>query len=160
MAVRLRQSWRKALAALLALTALSAEPAAAQVPDPWARVLAHDLAQAETALGEQGFSRIAGPFAGGLPARLDRRVQLTLRAGQQYEIIGVCDTRCGNLDLALYDANDVLISQDVLTNNVPVLDMRPAITGLYTVDVTMEQCRGDPCYYAFNVYARWNGAVR
>src|SRR5262249_35297446 len=108
--------------------------------------------------GAHGFSHIAGPFAGDLPAPLNRRVQLTLRAGQQYEIIGICDARCRNLDLKLYDPNDQVVAQDVTINNVPVLDARPRVTGLYTVEVTMSQCAGDPCYYAFNVYARWNGA--
>ena len=147
-------AWKGVLAALVLVVA---EPAGAQVPDPFAHDLARGLAQAETELGEHGFSRVAGPFAGGLPARLTRRVQLTLRAGQQYEVIGVCDVRCRDLNLRLFDANDRLVSEDVLTNNVPVLDVRPSSTGLYSIEVEMAQCAGDPCYFAFNVYARWGG---
>jgi hypothetical protein len=159
MAFRLGQLrvWKGAKAALGALMLLGAEPAAAQVPDPWAHDLARGLADAEQMVGERHYSRVAGPFAGGLPARLTRRVQLTMRAGQQYEIIGVCDARCGDLNLRMYDANDRLITEDVLTNNVPILDVSPPLTGLYTIEVEMARCAGDPCYYAFNVYARWSG---
>lgn len=149
-----RDAWKGVLAAL---ALLAAEPAGAQVPDPFAHDLARGLAQAHMALGDRGFSHIAGPFGGGLPARLTRRVQLSMRAGQEYEVIGVCDARCRDLNLRLFDANDRLVSEDVLTNNVPVLDVRPRFTGLYTIEVEMAACGGDPCYYALNVYARWGG---
>ena len=142
------------LALLAGLIMLLGQPAAAQVPDPFARQLAQQLARSETILGERGYQRVAGPFAGGMPARLNRRFQLTLRAGQSYEIIGVCDARCRNLDMRVFDANDALVGEDVLTDDVPVVNIRPRFTGLYTVEVTMPQCAASPCFFAFNVYAR------
>lgn len=148
---------KAARAVLTAIALLIAAPAAAQVPDPWAHDLARGLADAEQNVGERHYTRIAGPFAGALPARLTRRVRLTMRAGQQYEIIGVCDARCGDLNLRMFDGADRLITEDVLTNNVPVLDVSPPLTGLYTIEVEMARCAGDPCYYAFNVYGRWAG---
>jgi hypothetical protein len=75
-------SWVKKAAAGLAALALLTGPAAAQVPDPFARELAQRLTRAEMVLTENGYARAAGPFAGGLPERRARRFTVMLRAGQ------------------------------------------------------------------------------
>src|SRR5262245_23460074 len=114
-------SWlKKAMAGLAALAVLSGT-AAAQVPDPFARELAQRLATAETPLTENGYARAAGPFAGGLPEARARRFTVMLRAGQDYRIVGVCDRRCGDLDLRLFAPSNQLIAQDVLNDAVPVI---------------------------------------
>lgn len=148
------RSWVKRGAVAAAMLLLLGAPAAAQVPDPYARELASQLAQAETILSDNGFSRAAGPFAGGLGQRLNRRFQVTMRAGQDYRVLGVCDSRCRDLDLRLYDMNGALVSQDVLTDDVPVLQVRPRTTGVHTIEVAMFHCAATPCYFAFNVYSR------
>ena len=150
----MKLSLGKHLAALAALVLLLVQPAAAQVPDPFARDLARQLARAETMPGQHGYQRVAGPFAGGLPERLNRRFQLTLRAGQDYELIGVCDGRCRDIDMRIYDANDKVLGADTLSGDVPMLRVHPIFTGLYTVEVTMNQCAADECFFAYNVYAR------
>ena len=147
-------SWvKKALGAACAL-ALLASPANAQVPDPFARDLAQQLAQAESILADQGYSRAAGPFASGLNQRDSRRYNVTLRAGQDYRIVGVCDTRCRDIDLRVFDPNNVLIAQDVLDDRVPVVQVRPRATGQYAIELSMFACGAQPCWYAVNVYAR------
>ncbi len=145
---------RVALAALAAL-ALTAAPASAQVPGPYAAQLAQQLARGETALRDQGFSRVAGPFAGGLPSRGERRVPITLRAGQEYRIFGVCDADCTDLDLRLLEGGGATpISEDLAANDVPLLAVRPRATGQYIIQVLMPGCANAPCYFAVNVYAR------
>ncbi|HVK81754.1 MAG TPA: hypothetical protein VM915_14195 [Verrucomicrobiae bacterium] len=138
------------LAALLLL----ASTASAQVPDPHARELAQQLAQAETILADQGYGRAAGPFAGGLNQRDSRRYNVTLRAGQVYQIVGVCDTRCRDIDLRVYDPNNAVIAQDLLDDRVPVVRVRPRATGQYAIELSMFACGAQPCWYAVNVYAR------
>jgi hypothetical protein len=147
---------KRAGGALVALALLAGFPAAAQVPDPFSRELAHKLAQAEQILNQSGYSRAAGPFAGGLRPRQARRYTVTLRAGLDYRIVGVCDSRCGDIDLHLYDSAANEIAQDVLDDNIPVLQVRPASTGAYQIEVDMYRCAAapDPCWYAFNVYSR------
>lgn len=144
--------------ALAAATLCLCGTAQAQVPDPFARQLAAQLAHAETMPEHQGFSRVAGPFAGGLPERLNRRFQVTLRSGQDYELLGVCDDRCHDLEVRLYDQDERLVTQSDIadvSNGVAVLHTRPAVTGLYTVDVVLYHCTGEaPCFFAFNVYGR------
>jgi hypothetical protein len=138
----------------MAALALLAAPAAAQVPDPFARELAQRLARAETLLTENGYARAAGPFAGGLNERQGRRFTVMLRAGQDYRIVGVCESRCRDLDLRLLDANDALVAQDVLDDSVPVIHVRPNATGNYAIEVLMVRCAAAPCWFAFNVYSR------
>jgi len=146
--------WVKRAAAALAALAFLAGTAAAQVPDPFARELAQRLARAETPLTENGYARAAGPFAGGLPGRGARRFRVMLRAGQDYRIVGVCDHRCGDLDLRLFTANNQLIAQAVLNDAVPVIHVRPLTTGQYDIEAMMAQCEAAPCWFAFNVYSR------
>jgi len=141
-------------AVVAACLCLLSAPAAAQVPDPYARDLANQLARAEQFLNERGYGRAAGPFAGGLGSGEQRRFQITLRAGQDYQIVGVCDGRCGDLDLKLYDGANTLVREDVAEDRVPVLEARPRATGVHTVEVSMYACAQAPCYFAFTVFAR------
>jgi len=147
-------SWVKKAMGALAAMALLAAPAAAQVPDPFARELAQRLARAEVVLTENSYARAAGPFAGGLNEGASRRVTVTLRAGQDYRIVGVCESRCRDLDLRLLGPNGQLVGQDVLNDAVPVIHVRPSVTGQYTIETVMARCGGAPCWYAFNVYSR------
>ena len=144
---------RQAFAAFAAL-ALLAGPAAAQVPDPFARELAQKLSQGEALLRQNGYQRAAGPFAGGLNQNGARRHTIMLRAGQDYRILGVCDERCTDVDLRLFINGDQLVAQDVLQDAVPILHVRPTVTGNYEVEAVMARCTGSPCWYAFNVYSR------
>lgn len=148
------KSWVKmAFAALAALT-LAAAPAAAQVPDPYARELAQRLSRSETLLVENGYARAAGPFAGGLANGEGRRFSVMMRAGQDYRVVGVCESRCRDFNMRLFDVDGRLIVQDVLADNVPVVHVRPRMTGRYTIEVDMVRCTSAPCWFAFNVYSR------
>ncbi len=147
-------SWARKLAAALAVLVLTALPAAAQVPDPFARELAQKLARAETLLSERGYARAAGPFAGGLEQRQGRRFTVMLRAGQDYRIVAVCDERCDDLDMRLYSPTNQLVAEEVLEDSVPVIHVRPVVTGNYTIETVMVRCGAAQCWYAFNVYSR------
>lgn len=147
----------RALAALAASVVLGFGAAAAQVPDPFARQLAQRLAQADSVQGDFGYSRAAGPFAGGLAQGGERRFQVMLRAGQPYRAVGVCDTRCGDLDLRLYDPNGTLVAQDARADAAPMIQINPVFTGTHTIEVAMARCAAEPCYFAFNVYSRQSG---
>ena len=146
---------KKALAAAAAVALLLvAAPAVAQVPQPYAGQLLALLRHADQLMNQYGYNRAAGPFSGELNARATARFPITLRAGGDYRIVGVCDTRCSDLDMRLYDQSGTLRGQDVDTDDVPVVQANPSVTGVYNVEVIMYQCRAAPCYYAFNVYTR------
>ncbi|MGE0594949.1 MAG: hypothetical protein AB7P07_01175 [Hyphomonadaceae bacterium] len=140
--------------AALASLALSNAPVSAQVPDPFARQLAQDLAQFDAVHGYDGFARAAGPFAGALARGETQRFTVTLRSGHVYRAAGACDARCRALDLRLYDPNGVLIAEDDRSGAAPVLAARPQFTGPHTIEARMARCAEPPCYFAFNVYTR------
>lgn len=144
------QAWIAAL--VLALLVIA--PAAAQIPDPFARQLAQALIRIDQTQSQYAFSRAAGPFGGALEEGQGQRFALTLRAGQPYRVIGVCDDRCGDLDLRVFDSNGALVAQNIAPDSAPVLDLNPAFTGGYAIEASMPRCSAAPCYFAFNVYAR------
>jgi hypothetical protein len=148
------RSWLQRAGAALAVLALSALPAAAQVPDPFARELAQKLTRGEELLVANGYMRAAGPFAGGLRSSQARRNTITLRAGQDYRILGVCDERCRDFDLRLFGPAGQLVAQDITNDAVPIIHVRPLVTGPYEVEAMMIRCTGAPCWYAYNVYSR------
>ena len=142
--------------ALTALVMATGLPATAQTPPEYARELSQRLAESGRAVREGGYMRAAGPFSGGLASQQSRRYTLTLRAGQDYRVVAVCDSRCADIDLRLYDLNGIQIAQDTLNDNVPTLAIRPPSTGPHTIEIDMYGCTAspDPCWYAFNVYTR------
>lgn len=149
----MRKAWRTALAAAAALACLAA-PAAAQVPREYAAQLAQQLARAEAAFRQIGFARAAGPFAGALAPGAVRALPVTLRAGQNYRILGVCDADCTDLDLRLLDGARNVTAIDAAPDDTPLLDATPRATGSFTIEVNMQQCDAALCYYAINVYTR------
>jgi hypothetical protein len=147
--------WVKAVTGAALAAALLCAPAAAQVPDPYARAMAQALSRTDQFVAQQGYQRAAGPFAGGLAQGQGRRVPITLRAGQEYRIVGVCDDRCRDVDLRVFNVNGIVIGEDVARDALPIVDVRPPVTGQHFVEVQMPACgASDVCYYAFNVYAR------
>lgn len=151
MGFRITNALKGAIASLFLLAA----PALAQVPDPFARELAQRLVQAEQAGAEQGYARAAGPFAGGLEQGGARGFPVTLRAGQSYRIVGVCDGRCRDLDLRLIDASGRIVAREEPAGAASVIELRPVVTGVYTIEARMAQCTAaGECFYAFNIYSR------
>lgn len=144
----------RASIAAAALAIAASAPASAQVPDPFARQLAQQLTLVDQFQSQYGYSRAAGPFAGALALAEARRFPVSLRAGQPYRVVGVCDARCRDIDLRLFDPNGVLITQDQAPDRTPMVEISPPATGAYTIELNMAQCADAPCYFAFNVYSR------
>lgn len=147
------RAWKAPIVALFAAFALAA-PAVAQVPDPFARELAQKLARAEAIVSEGAYVRGAGPFAGGMGAGESMRIPLTLRAGEIYRIVGVCDVRCGAPDLRLANAEGAQLARGAPLAGAAAMDVRVPFTGAYEVEVSLPRCTGGECWYAVNVYSR------
>lgn len=148
------RAWNVLIVAAVAALALVAAPASAQVPDPFARELAQKLARAESALSEGAYVRGAGPFAGGMDARDVMRIPLTLRAGETYRIVGVCDARCGIPELVLQNPDHERLRRAAPAAGASVMDVRVPFTGAYEVEVALPRCGANECWYAVNVYSR------
>ena len=148
--------WRRiaASAASLAVLLGVGPMAAAQVQEPYGAMLAGKLRLAGEQLGRDGYSRVAGPFSGGLGRGERERHTLSVRQGGEYLVLGVCDEDCNDLDLRLYNQAGNLIDEDTSADGDPVINLRAGQTGSMTVEVIMYSCRTAPCYYALNLYGR------
>jgi hypothetical protein len=148
-------SWVKlAFAGLSALVLATAAPAAAQVPPGLASELTMGLDDQQDSLFNEGFAHAAGPLYGDVAQGRGRVLTVMLRADQEYTIAGVCDRRCGDIDLRLIDPRGQMIASDVRGNNEPEMHIRPNVTGQHSIQVGMIRCNAPTCWFAVNVYTR------
>lgn len=144
----------KSVAAGLAALALLASGAAAQVPGPRANELILGLQDQQSGIG-MGFARAAGPLYGDLASGGSREFPVTLRAGHDYTIAGVCDGRCVDLDLRIVDATaGALVAVDAEPDATPQTHVRPEMTGQHVIVVEMAACNAPSCWFAVNIYQR------
>ncbi len=78
----------------------------------------------------------------------------TLASGTDYLIFAVCDTDCGDVDLALKDTGGNEVVSDILTDDVPVLNYSPSSNGIFRLEIDMYQCSVEPCYFGFGIFKR------
>ncbi|MBX3430338.1 MAG: hypothetical protein KF779_12230 [Hyphomonadaceae bacterium] len=136
---------------MIALT-LAASPAASG--QDLRDYLTQQLDNQEPNNAERGFAHAVGPLAGTLSSSRAAQLPLTLRAGQEIRIVGVCDQACNDLDIRVLDPRGAIVAQDVRNNDHPVVDMRAEMFGQHTIEVAMIDCRAPRCRYAVNVYTR------
>jgi hypothetical protein len=83
----------------------------------------------------------------------DRDFVVTLIAGVNYKIAGVCDNDCPDLDIKLMDQNGNTLAEDALTDSLPIVDFRPTRGGAYRVRMVMYDCNDAPCSAGVTVMA-------
>lgn len=81
-------------------------------------------------------------------------ITINLRAGTSYGIVGVCDSDCRDLDIALYDSRGNLIASDLEDDDIPVITINPSRSGTYRVRVDMASCNTNPCYYGIGAFGK------
>ena len=128
---------------------------AAQANNQYVQQIVRQLAQAAVLVGYQGSYRMThNPFVDTLSSHGQDMITVNLRSGVAYGLIGVCDNDCGDVDLKLYDENYHLIDTDTSAGDVPVVSVQPRWSGKYYVEVDMESCRTNYCYYGVGVFGR------
>ena len=76
---------------------------------------------------------------------------VSLEAGTDYMIIGVCDEDCTDLDLTLCSGSREL-DTDVEDDDTPIVSVTPTSTATFRVSVSMAACSSSPCRYGVAVY--------
>lgn len=146
-------SWvQKVAAAAIALALVAGPPASAQ-PD-LRDYLTQQLDNQEPDNAERGFAHAVGPLSGMLSSGTTAQLPLTLRAGQEIRIVGVCDQACDDLDLRVINPRGEVLALDTRGNARPVVDLRAEMFGQHTIEVGMVDCRAPRCRFAVNVYTR------
>lgn len=77
---------------------------------------------------------------------------VTLNAGRQYVIQGVCDNDCSDVDLRLWGPDGSRVIEDLATDDHPTLRFMAQATGNYRLEVIMAVCRQNPCYYGVQLF--------
>ena len=66
--------------------------------------------------------------------------EVQLVRGVDYQVVGVCDSDCKNVDLEVYDATGATIGADTLVDDFPRAAFRPNQSGPHTVKVWLRDC--------------------
>ena len=145
----LRRTVLKLMAMIITLLALTSAHAQQEYIDQ----LVVQLELNTEALAQIGYRGVLGD-GGALDDQTFEDYTVTLSAGSDYVISGVCDEDCFDLDLALYDSAGDLVTADETEDDQPVVEFRVTRGGPFTLRATMYECHADPCYYALGLYER------
>lgn len=132
-------------------------PAVSQPPagdQNWQQTLATQLQQANAIMGQQGFQQVGQPFSASLAPGQSQDLPADMMAGYEYQIVGVCDADCTDLDIRVYGGEGALIAEDTSTSNQPNVGVLPATSGRFSIQVAMYACTVAPCFFAVQLYAR------
>ncbi|MFL5541750.1 MAG: hypothetical protein ACJ8J0_22380 [Longimicrobiaceae bacterium] len=150
---------RNVILSAAALSLLGVTGRAHAQPDQWTRQVNALLDQAASIATRNGMSRTHEPYVGSLRTGASSSHTLQLNAGTSYSIIGVCDNDCSDFDLRLFDPRGREVDSDLLTDDQPVVDVVPPVSGTYTVQAIMTACSAQPCRYGIGVYGSRGGGV-
>lgn len=138
------------------VVALSLVPTLASA-QPQRDVITQQLDAAGEAIATEGFRPSAGAIAqnslaGLLPSGGRVFIEVNLRAGTDYMIVGGCDYDCSDLDLIAYSADGTQLAADVEADDVPVVAFRSGSNGPHLVEVTMPGCSTETCYFGIRIF--------
>jgi hypothetical protein len=106
---------------------------------------------------QEGFTEVGDPEAGSLGQDQEIRFPISLTAGLEYRIAGVCDNDCDDMDLLLFDPSGQEVVSDILVDAVPFLSFAPTATGEYRMAVLMVDCRIEPCGFSVSTFVMGGG---
>lgn len=135
-------------------------PATTQQPNQpvgdqnWQQTLTRQLQQANGVLGQQGYQLVGQPYSSSMQQGQSQDLPTDMSVGYEYQIVGVCDADCGDLDIRVYGGDGGLIVEDTSANNQPNVGIIPHTSGTFSIQVAMYQCSVAPCFYAVQLYAR------
>lgn len=75
---------------------------------------------------------------------------MNVSGNAEYIIIAVCDTDCGDLDMAVYDADEDEAAADIEMDDYPMIAFQGE--GEYFVEVLMTDCQAATCLWAAQVF--------
>lgn len=137
----------KATLGLAALIAAAAPVAASSAQD----VIGQLFDKANEIYTGKGYAGTGWERRGTLEQGKEQRIQVTLNGAGSYQLIGVCDTDCKNLDIQLLDANGKEVDKDVQDDDFPIVGVDAS--GVYTARVVMVTCEGS-CAFGVKAFAK------
>lgn len=140
---------KKVLAAVCGLALLAAAPTAFAQNQYETAVRGYLDSQHQIA----GYSKDRGTadWVGALRSGQPQYWEIQLARGAQYQIVGVCDTDCKDVDMEVFDSRGNSVGSDTLADDYPRVSFTPAASGTYSVKIWLHQCTTEPCYAAARV---------
>lgn len=117
------------------------------------------LQATETRVAENGYEPAREPFSGALAPGESTRLSIALEGEVDYEILGVCDHGCQDVDLAIFDKSGGNLVEDVLTDDFPVLAFTASDDGDYEIEVRMVRCSDAPCAWGVQSFRKGGVAL-
>ncbi|MEB3274267.1 MAG: protein kinase domain-containing protein [Prochlorothrix sp.] len=111
------------------------------------------LSLARLALGLGDYTPSHDNFSSTLEGGQRETLTVYLEEGQQYSIVGACDEDCSDLDLVLYDDNNNEIDTDTEPDDFPIVEVSPAWSATFSVEVHMYNCSTPNCVYGIGVFS-------
>jgi hypothetical protein len=139
----------------IAAAVLLAAPGGALADDSWEETATNEMGYAALAMSADGWTlrnqydarALAGGQTDSVPVRLGNR--------NEYAIVALCDENCGDVDLALYGAEDALLADDCAEAGLAQVHVTPTERALYDLEVRMIECaEGTACNYSVAVFSR------
>ena len=141
---------------LLAMMALTAGMATAGAPaggmaagTPQTMTAAQQIdtlfAKATETYEGKGYDPTGWSYKGQLSQGAEQAVTVDLLAGQNYQLVGMCDTDCSDLDATLSDPSGAVVSTDNEADDFPIVGAVAQASGTYTLRLRMIACHADPC---------------
>lgn len=137
-----------------ALLGASLVATAAQAQDRYEEVVRSELRRVGQTSENSGYHLTTDIFMGRLDDDATTNQNVSLEAGQDYAIWGVCDQDCSDIDLTLYDDDGNQIDQDIQTDDKPLVRVTPRRSGRFRIKVSMANCSANPCRYGVGVWSR------
>jgi hypothetical protein len=103
-----------------------------------------------------GYSHDRGTadWVGALRSGQPQYWEVQLARGGNYQIVGVCDSDCSDVDMEVYDSNGNSVGSDTLDDDYPRVQLTPSSSGTFSVKIWLHACSNEPCYAAARVLRR------
>ena len=99
---------------------------------------------------EKGFTPTGFKSDGSLAQGASKKIAVTLKGGDLYTIVGMCDGDCKDLNLRLLDSSGSEVDNDLEDDDFPIVAAKAA--GGYTISVEMKGCGPSACRYRLVAY--------
>ncbi|MCW3848345.1 hypothetical protein OF829_13955 [Sphingomonas sp. LB-2] len=102
----------------------------------------------------KGYSPAGWEQMGRLANAADTRLVLPLKGGHSYQIVAVCERKCTDLDLQLFDAAGKEVDWDAQDDNFPIVATYAQATQDYTLRVAMSACGQTQCAFGVKAFVK------
>jgi hypothetical protein len=105
----------------------------------------------------EGYAEMGDSERGSLNTDQEIRFPVEIRGGLDYQVFGVCDNDCDDMDIIVFDPSGREVGSDILPDAVPIVSFSAEESGIYRVAAIMVSCTLEPCGYEVATFAAGEG---